>query len=355
MPDSKLGIFFLGNTNRIFVPQFFKMSKKRVLSCIQPTGDMHYGNYFGAVKNWVDMQSELECFYGVVDYHAMTMPYNVKKLRNNTWDLIFNLLAVGVEPENLFIQSLVPEHAELGWIFNNFAAMGRVENMTQFKDKSLQSKSGKEGFISVGLFDYPVLQAADILIYKADFVPVGKDQSQHLELTREIAQRFNNQVGKEYFVLPETKYTATPKIMSTADPLRKMSKSAGEKHYINVFADDQRIRKQIKSAVTSSEEKMSAGVKNLLELLSACGHHDQTKELTQAEMEGTLRYADLKEVVADALIEKSSAFRAKREELLENKKAVKDQIKVSSMRIRKVAQQTVSEVKELVGLLNVKF
>jgi len=331
------------------------MSKKRVLSCIQPTGDMHYGNYFGAVKNWVDMQSEYECFYGVVDYHAMTMPYDVKKLRTNTWELILNCVAVGVDPGNLFIQSLVPEHTELGWIFNNFAAMGRVENMTQFKDKSSKSGEGKDGFISVGLFDYPVLQAADILIYKADYVPVGKDQSQHLELTREIANRFNNQVGKEYFVLPETSYTATPKIMSTADPLRKMSKSAGEKHYINVFSDEARIRKQIKSAVTSSETKMSQGVINLLELLKACGHPDRAQTLADMEMAGTLKYSELKEVVADALVEKSAAFTARKNELSQDKKALKNQIKESSARIRAVAQNTLKEVKELVGLLNVKF
>jgi tryptophanyl-tRNA synthetase len=331
------------------------MSKKRVLSCIQPTGDMHYGNYFGAVKNWVDMQSEYECFYGIVDYHAMTMPYNTQKLRNNTWELVLNCVAVGVQPENLFIQSLVPEHTELGWIFNNFAGMGRVENMTQFKDKSSKSGAGKDGFISVGLFDYPVLQAADILIYKADYVPVGKDQSQHLELTREIANRFNNQVGKEYFVLPETTYTETPKIMSTADPIRKMSKSAGEKHYINVFSDEARIRKQIKSAVTSSDTKMSAGVVNLLELLKACGYKDRAEELAAMENNGTLKYSELKEVVGDAIVEKSAAFTARKKELSEDKKALKYQIKESSARIRAVAQNTLKEVKDLVGLLNVKF
>ncbi len=330
------------------------MNKKRVLSCIQPTGDMHFGNYFGAVKNWVDMQDEYECFYGVVDYHAMTMPYDVKKLRNNTWELIFNCLAVGVKPDNLFVQSLVPEHTELGWIFNNFAGMGRVENMTQFKDKSIQSKLGKDGFISVGLFDYPVLQAADILIYKADFVPVGKDQSQHLELTREIANRFNNMVGKEYFVLPETKYTATPKIMSTADPLRKMSKSAGEKHFINIFGEEARIRKQIKSAVTSSDTKMSEGVKNLLQLLTACGYNDKADELEKMEMDGTLKYSELKDVVADALVERSEIFKTKKAEIVADKKAIKNQIKDSSSAIRKVAQQTLNEVKDLVGLLNVK-
>ena len=242
--------------------------KKRVLSCIQPTGDVHFGNYFGAVKNWVKLQEQYETIYGVVDYHAMTMPYNPKKLRENTWELIYNLIALGINKDSLFIQSLVPEHSELCWIFNNYASIGRVENMTQFKDKSQQSKSG-DGFISVGLFDYPVLQAADILIYKADYVPVGADQKQHLELTREIAQRFNKQVGKEYFVLPETLFTETPKIRSTADPSRKMSKSAGEKHNISVFAEESVLRKKIRSAVTDAgtteDGKMSEGVQNLFE------------------------------------------------------------------------------------------
>ena len=242
--------------------------RKSVLSCIQPTGDIHYGNYFGAVKNWVQLQEKYDTLYGVVNYHAMTMPYNPKKLIENTWELVYNLLALGIEYDNLFIQSLIPEHAELCWIFNNFAAFGRVENMTQFKDKS---QSTSDGFISVGLYDYPVLQAADILIYKAHYVPVGEDQRQHLELTREIANRFNNQAGKEYFVLPETLHTTTPKIRSTADPSRKMSKSAGEKHYISIFSDENRIRKQIKSAVTDTgdtpEGQMSDGVANLFELL----------------------------------------------------------------------------------------
>ena len=332
---------------------------KKVLSCIQPTGDMHFGNYFGAVKNWVDLQKNYECVYGVVDYHAMTMPYNTKKLRENTWSLIFNLLAVGVEADNIFIQSLVPEHTELGWIFNNFASMGRVENMTQFKDKSLQSKSGKDGFISVGLFDYPVLQAADILIYKADYVPVGEDQRQHLELTREIAQRFNHNVGKEYFVLPETLLTKTPKNRSTADPSRKMSKSAGEKHFINVFADEARLRKQIKSAVTDTGDtpagEMSKGIENLFELLKACEKMNVHDSLMTDYEAGTLKYVDLKESVADALVELSTQFRDRKAELMSNKKEVKNQIKASSAEIRKRAQQTIKEVKDLTGLINVRF
>ncbi len=342
-----------------FNPAILQTLKKRVLSCIQPTGDMHYGNYFGAVKNWVDLQEKYECFYGVVDYHAMTMPYNPKKLRENTWDLIINLLATGIKPEHLFIQSLVPEHVELCWIFNCFASFGQVTRMTQFKDKSAQSEEKAEGFISVGLFDYPVLQAADILIYKADYVPVGKDQEQHLELSRNIAQRFNNQVGKEYFVLPESLYTETPSIKSPADPSKKMSKSAGEKHYINVFADEARIRKQVKSAVTDTgdtpEGEMSSGVNNLFEILKASGKMDAHASLMADYNAGALRYVDLKEQVAEALVEQSNGFRAKKAELEADKKAVKELIKESSANIRKQAQQTVREVKELAGLMNVKM
>jgi len=334
--------------------------RKTVLSCIQPTGDMHLGNYFGAVKNWVDLQEQYDCIYGIVDYHAMTMPYDVKKLRANVWDLIINLVAVGVKPENLFIQSLVPEHAELGWIFNCFCSYGQLQRMTQFKDKSQQVKEGgKEEFISVGLLDYPVLQSADILIYKADYVPVGKDQEQHLELTRDIAGRFNHQVGKEYFVLPEGLYTETPKIRSTADPRRKMSKSAGEKHYISVFAEEARLRKQIKSAVTDTgdtpEGEMSVGVENLFMLMKAAGDIASHDQLMDTYKDGTLRYSDLKETTAEALWNMMSAFAERKQEIVANKKELKYQIKESSAAIRKKAQETMKEVKDLTGLMNVKF
>jgi len=331
---------------------------KRVLSAIQPTGDMHYGNYFGAVKNWVALQEKYECIYGVVDYHAMTMPYNPKKLRENTWDVIFNLLAVGVKAENLFIQSLVPEHTELNWILSCFSSYGQLTRMTQFKDKSTQNKAGEESFISSGLLSYPILQAADILIYKADFVPVGKDQQQHLELTRNIAQRFNNQMGKEYFVLPEMLFTETPKIMSTADPMKKMSKSAGEKHSISLFADEKVIMKRIKSAVTDTGEKtdtMSPGIVNLFMLLKASDKMDVHKSLMEDYNNNALKYVDLKEAVAQTLIELSNEFKAKKAEFLTNKKDIKNQIKYSSSQIRKIAQETIKEVKELTGLGNVRF
>jgi len=332
--------------------------RKRVLSGIQPTGHMHLGNYFGAVKNWVELQRDYECTYGVVDYHAITMPYDPVQLRTATWDLIINLMAVGVEARYLFVQSLVPEHTELCWIFNAFCSYGQLTRMTQFKDKSREGKAS-DGFISAGLLDYPVLMAADILIYRADYVPVGKDQDQHLELARNIAVRFNQQVGKEYFVLPETLYTETPKILSPADPTRKMSKSGGEKHYINVFAEPDVIRRQIRTAVTDTGDAphkgMSPGVQNLFEMLKACGEKEAYDSLHHSYRAGQLKYADLKQVTAEALVKLTEPFRERRKELSARKKEVKEEIKASSAGIRKRAQQTVAEVKELAGLINVKY
>ncbi|MEM6725110.1 MAG: tryptophan--tRNA ligase, partial [Bacteroidota bacterium] len=326
-----------------------------------------FGNYFGAVQNWVKLQETYDCLYCVVDYHAITMPYAPKKLRNNTWELIFNLLSTGVLPENLFIQSMIPEHTELGWIFNCFCSYGQLTRMTQFKDKSSDSKNKSgDGFISAGLFDYPVLQAADILIYRADYVPVGKDQEQHLELTRNIADRFNAQVGKEYFVLPESLYTEVPKVMSTADPTRKMSKSAGEKHYINVFDEAARITKQVKSAVTDAgpqtqkvdaatgKRNMSPGVENLFSLLKAAGKTAVHDQLTQEYHEGNLSYGTLKGAVAEALVAISAELKAKKAALQANKKEVKNQIKASSARIREQAKATLRDVKELTGLMLAK-
>lgn len=334
--------------------------RKSVLSCIQPTGYIHLGNYFGAVQNWVELQRDYRCHFGVVDFHAITMPYKPAQLRQNTWDLCFKLLAIGIKPENLFVQSLIPEHAELGWILNCFTSYGYLTRMTQFKEKSsaVQEKGGDQ-LVTVGLFDYPVLQAADILIYKADYVPVGKDQDQHLELTRDIANRFNNMAGKEYFSMPETLHTETPKIRSTADPARKMSKSAGEKHYISIFEEESRIRKQIKSAVTDTGDtpdgQMSEGVDNLFTLLRAAGETNGQEQLMDAYRDGNLKYSELKEAVADALVQMVAPFKENYKEITADKKAVKNQIKMSSQETRKIAQQTLKEVKEIAGLLNVRY
>ncbi len=332
---------------------------KQVLSCIQPTGDLHLGNYFGAVKNWVALQEKYRCLYGVVDNHSMTMPYKANDLRENTWKMVFQLLACGIKPENLFIQSLVPEHTELCWILSCFTSFGELSKMTQFKDKKEQVEDkDNSAFISTGLFFYPVLQAADILIYRADYVPVGKDQQQHLELSRNIAARFNYQVGKEYFVYPEFLFTETPKLLSLADPSRKMSKSLGEKHYVNLFGDVERIRKQVRSAVTDTGEakeggEMSAGVKNLFELLRACEKTSIHDQLLADYNAGTLLYGTLKGEVATALVELVTPFKERLEVILADKKNIKAQIRTSSAEIRKQAQATLREVKELTGILNV--
>ncbi len=331
---------------------------KKVLSAIQPTGDRHLGNYLGAVQNWVHLQEQYDCCFGVVDYHAMTTPYKPDQLRQNTWKMVFQLLACGVLPDNLFIQSLIPEHTELNWILSCVTSYGETTRMTQFKDKTDQLKDkSKDVLISLGLFAYPVLQAADILIYKADLVPVGKDQEQHLELTRNIATRFNYQFGKDYFPIPEPLFTEVPKVRSLANPNKKMSKSLGEKHYINLFGDLSRIQKQVRSAVTDTGEKtndMSPGVENLFTLLMASGRTEDYRELLERYHSGTLKYSALKEAVSEGLVELIRPIKERYDAILSNKKQVKEQIKASSANIRKKAQQTLREVKEIAGLLNPK-
>jgi len=333
--------------------------RKQVLSAIQPTGNLHLGRYFGAIRNWVELQDKYDCIYGIVNYHALTMPFDPKKLNEQVWELAYDLIAVGLKPENIFIQSMVPEHTELAWIFNCLSSYGEVSRMTQFKDKSQQiNEKDKDSFISTGLFTYPVLQAADILIYKADYVPVGKDQEQHLELARNIAARFNSVVGKEYFVLPESLFTEIPKVMSTADPAKKMSASLGPKHHINIFSDADVIRKQIKTAVTDSGEtaagQISPGVENLFSLLNAAGGSELSATLRQDALAGNLQYGKLKEAVADQIITLTEAFRERRKGIQENRQIYQELVELASERVRKQAQTTIVEVKELVGLMNVR-
>ncbi len=335
------------------------MSKKRVLSCIQPTGDIHLGNYFGAVKNWIAIQDEYECVYGVVDLHAMTMPYEPKKLKENTFQMIVELLACGVDPEKstLFVQSMVPQHTELSWVFNCVTSYGELSRMTQFKDKSdlLESKSNKS-IVSTGLFTYPVLQAADILVYNADYVPVGKDQEQHLELTRNIAVRFNRQFG-EFFKEPEPLFTEIPKLMSLADPTKKMSKSLGPKHYIGLFEEENRIRKKVRSAVTDTGEsqgdKMSPGIENLFNILKACGKLEQMNSFNDDYNAGTLSYKDLKDATGDAVVELTTPFRERKEELMKDKAYVKSILKEHAKRAGYMAEKTLRKVRKLTGLLDI--
>ncbi len=329
-------------------------SDKIVFSGIQPTGKLHLGRYFGAIQNWKKLQTQYDCIYCIVDYHAMTMPYNPIKLRENVWNLAIDLIACGIDTKNLFIQSMVPEHTELSWILACMCSYGELSRMTQFKDKTQQLKEkDKDDFVSSALFIYPVLQAADILIYKTHFVPVGKDQEQHLELTRNIASRFNHIFGKEYFALPEPLFTETPKVMSTADPNRKMSASAGEKHFIDIFAHPDVIRKQIRTAVTDTgdfnPEIMSPGIANLFSLLAAC---DSTglEELKKAYHAGGLPYSQLKDVVADAIIEQVTPLQVRKAQLISDKKAIKDEIKKSAIQIRERARKTIDEVRSIAGI-----
>ena len=329
--------------------------KKTVLSCIQPTGEMHIGNYFGAIKNWVALQDQYDCLYGVVDLHSMTMPYDPKELRANTLRMAIELLACGIDPERsiLFVQSMVPEHTELNWVFNCVTSYGELSRMTQFKDKSEQLESSSGKFVSAGLFTYPVLQAADILVYRADFVPVGKDQEQHLELSRNIAVRFNGQFG-ECFPEPQPLFTKVPKVMSLADPTKKMSKSLGDKHVVGLFEEEKSLRKKVKRAVTDTGEaggdEMSPGVANLFSLLEACEKHDEHAELMKAYQEGALQYGPLKGVVADALVELTQGFIARKAELEQDPGEVERLIARSSERARERARKTLDQVRKLTGL-----
>lgn len=332
------------------------MSKKRAFSGIQPTGEIHIGNYFGAVKNWVDIQDRYECIYSVVDLHAMTMPYDPKTLKENTTRMFIDLMACGIDLKKsiLFVQSLVPEHTELTWILSCVASYGELSRMTQFKDKTEQlEKTNNKAFISAGLFTYPVLQAADILIYKAQLVPVGKDQEQHLELSRNIAVRFNNQFG-EYFPEPAPLFTEVQKLMSLADPTKKMSKSLGDKHYISLFEPEESIRKKIKVAVTDTGEPsgtMSPGVANLFSIIKACGNMKDYAQMNEQQEKGSLRYSDLKGVTADTLVNTLRPLREKRTELNSDRSKVNEMMHESSARAREIASKILSEVKEVTGLI----
>jgi tryptophanyl-tRNA synthetase len=332
-----------------------KNTRPRVFSGIQPTSEMHFGNYFGAIKNWVELQEKYECIYSVVDYHAMTMPYIPGELQNNTMNMVIDLMACGVDPEKcvLFIQSLVPEHTELTWILSCYTSYGELQRMTQFKDKSESEKVQEKGnIVSTGLFTYPILQAADILIYKAEYVPVGKDQEQHLELSRNIANRFNSR-HEIYFKEPRVLLTEVPKLLSLADPAKKMSKSLGDQHVVRLFEPEASIRKKVKSAVTDIGPKtdtMSPGVANLFELLKACGKMNEHKALMEDYNAGILKYSALKENVANGLVELSKQFIDRKAELTESNRDIEEQVHAMSEKARVIAKETIREVRDLVGL-----
>jgi tryptophanyl-tRNA synthetase len=320
---------------------------KRVFSGVQPSGTLHIGNYAGAIKNWVRLQDEMECFYCIVDYHAMTIPYKPKELQKRVQQVAVDILACGVDPNKckLFVQSDVPEHTELAWLLGCVAPMGELNRMTQFKEKS-----GRTDSVNVGLFTYPVLQAADILIYRADTVPVGDDQLQHLELAREIARRFNN-TFKKTFPEPQPMLTNAARIMSLQDPTSKMSKSV-DGSAIMLGSEESEIRKQIKRAVTGMGEAghVPPGVANLFTLFELFGGEEKVEPYRKAQEEGTIRYGDLKKELAEVVVEGLAPIKARREELLAQPKLVNEILGDSARDARKVAQVVLSHARQNAGL-----
>ncbi len=321
----------------------------RVFSGIQPTGAIHIGNYVGAVRNWVRLTREHECYFSIVDLHAITIPYEVKELPARIYEAALDLLAAGLDPERcvLFVQSYVPEHTELCWLFNTLASVGALERMTQFKDKSEQFREN----VNVGLFDYPVLQAADILLYKADLVPVGEDQLQHLELSREIARRFNHHFGDTF---PEPKPALTPaaRVMALNEPTRKMSKSIPGS-FISLADTDQEIRKKVNRAVTDVgplEGEMSPGVKNLFTLLEAFGTPEQVAHFQAQYDAGSLRYSELKPAVGEAIAGELAPIRERRAALASEPGGVWEILDAGAERARVVARRTMEEARERMGL-----
>lgn len=321
--------------------------KSVVLSGIQPTGTLHIGNYFGAVKNYVALQDQYECFYSIVDYHAITVEHDPQELKKNTLEMGMDLLACGLDPHKcvLFVQSQVPEHTELAWILSTVTSYGDLQRMTQFKEKG----EGQE-FVSCGLFTYPVLQAADILIYKASKVPVGEDQLQHIELARRIARRFNLRFG-ETFPEPDVLFTDALRLMSPADPTRKMSKSLGPKHYIALTEPEESIREKIKTAVTDigpRTDSKSPGVANLFLLLKLTAPKEIYDQFESDYARGVLKYEPLKRAVADYLIKVLEPIRARRAQLKETE--VRQILHEGAKRARAAARETLEEARERIGV-----
>jgi tryptophanyl-tRNA synthetase len=326
------------------------MSKPVIFSGIQPTGNLHLGNYLGAVKNWVELQNsgEYQMFIFIADLHSLTSNIPPEKLREQTLVTAAEILAAGIDPKKtcLFVQSHVPEHAELAWVLSCVTPLSELQRMTQFKDKS--QKQDKN--INTGLLNYPILQAADVLLYKATTIPVGKDQVQHLELTRDIARWFNNRFG-EFF--PEVKplLTKTSKIMSLVQPLKKMSKSDGAENVLDLMDEPSAIEAKLKKAVTATEGGgESPGVQNLLDLLKEFGSTEKYKEFCAAEKNGSIRYGDLKKELAGSIANHFAEFRTKRAELLKNKKAVEEILQSGANQAKKVAEQTMEGVRKLIGI-----
>jgi tryptophanyl-tRNA synthetase len=327
----------------------------RVLSGIQPTSDsFHVGNYLGALQYWVSMQDDHDAFYCVVDQHAITVEHEPATLRRRTLLAAAQLLAAGLDPQRctLFVQSHVPEHAQLAWVMSCLAGFGEASRMTQFKDKS--SKGGAER-ATVGLFTYPVLQAADILLYQADRVPIGEDQRQHLELTRTLAQRFNSRFGQT-FVLPESAIVrGTAKIVDLQDPTAKMSKSSTSTAGLLELLDDPKVNaKKIRSAVTDTGREVVAdpegkpGVTNLMTMLAALT--GRSREQVQSDFVAR-GYGDLKAELAEAFVETFTPFRDRTLELMDDENGLREVLDDGARRASAVAAQTLRAVYDRVGFV----
>jgi tryptophanyl-tRNA synthetase len=327
--------------------------KARVLSGIQPTGSPHIGNYLGALKNWAKIQYDYDSIYCIVDLHAITVYQEPAVLRTKIIELAGMLLAIGIDPKNsaLVVQSSVPEHAELAWMLTCVTPVGWLERMTQYKAKSEAQES-----ISDGLLQYPVLMAADILLYQANIVPVGDDQSQHLELARDIAQRFNSLYG-ETFSMPATHLPAVgARIMGLDDPEKKMSKSTeGAGHAISLLDEPSAIKKKIMRATTDSNpavdfETMGAGVRNLLTIFQAFTEWPNTQ--VKSHFAG-MRYGDLKKQVAEAVVAAIEPMQQRYREITAEPGYIASVLEEGAAKVSPFAKDTVTKVKQAMGLFTV--
>ena len=328
------------------------MAKPSVLSGIQPTADsFHIGNYFGALRQWVSMQETHDCFYSVVDLHAITSEFDPKVLKKRTLTSFAQLLAVGIDTNKstIFVQSQVPQHAQLAWVLSCFTGFGEAGRMTQFKDKT--QKGGQERS-SVGLFTYPILQAADILLYQAQSVPVGEDQRQHLELTRDLANRFNNQFGKTFIVPEAFIVKESAKILDLQDPSAKMSKSSPQ-GCVFILDEPDVVMKKFKTALTDSGKEIKydpinkPGVSNLLGIIKAITSEEMSLIENQFVNKG---YGDLKTYTGELVVEKIiKPFREKTLSLLGNEKELSTLMTQGAQKAEKVAANTLRNVYEKVG------
>lgn len=326
-------------------------SKKILYSAIQPTNNLTIGNYLGAIKNWIGLQYDYDCYYAIANMHAITVRQNPAELRQKTLSLLALYIACGVDPEKcvLYLQSHVPAHAELCWVLNTFTYVGEMERMTQFKDKSARHADN----INMGLMDYPVLMAADILLYQADVVPVGLDQRQHLEIARDIAQRFNNAYSPTFRV-PEGLYMKVgAKINDLQDPAKKMSKSA-ENPNGSIFLSDDRdtILRKFKRAVTDSEsevrfdEENKPGVSNLLSIYSV--FTDKTVSEAEADFVGK-GYGEFKLAVGEAVADKLAPIQAEQAKLLADKEYLNGVLRSGAERASRTANRTLAKVYKKIG------